>query len=457
MRLTSALALAFGFCFAAGVYGSTLGPTPRPMCLTDERVEGVLVVERTVYLAGRFTKVRPPGALPGDPGEVDRTWFAACDVLTGEVLSWDPAVACDALISNCTNARGQTLALAAGGASVLIGGKFNQVGGVERRHLARVTLATATLEPWDPRPNDRVQRLVVAPDGQRVYGGGNFSSVACLPGGGSCARARVAAWDAATGDLVGSFNPSVAAAGFSTVRALAFSDDGVTLFVGGQFDTLNGLARSGLGAVDAATGTATTAFAPDLEDPNPNDPFVQVYEIVVRGDEVYGCGDWWVTEGQGSQVDQRNVNRFDATTGVADPTFWLGTDGGVQACALVEDLGLLVIGGHFDCVIPHVAGVPEPDQPPCGGDPGFHGQIQRDMVALRLGDGSRYPWNPDTGGIPGTWAIAAVPGSLVVGGGLAWPRSGPTTHENLLAFELPLFVDGFESGSASRWSASLGD
>lgn len=454
MRVTSLPAFLCALVVADGAAG--LQPLPRQICQTDERVEGVLVVGRTVFLAGRFTKVRPPGAGPGDPSEVDRTWFAACDLFSGEVLAWDPAVECDPLVSNCTNARGQTLALAPGGMSLFLGGKFNQVDGVERRHLARVGLLDASVEPWDPRPNDRVQRIVVAPDGERVYVGGNFSAVTCIPGGGSCGRARLAAWDTTTGDLVSAFTPAVAAGGFSTVRSLAFSEDATTLFIGGQFDTLNRLPRSGFGAVDAATGLTTTGFAPNLEDPNPEDPFVQVHEIVVRGDEVYGCGDWWVTEGQGSQVDQRNINRFDASTGLADPTFWLGTDGGVQSCTLVEDLDILVVGGHFDCVIPHVAGVPEPNQPPCGGDPGFHGQVQRDIVALRLTDGSRFPWNPDTGGIPGTWALAAVPGTLVVGGGLTWPRTGATTHENLLAFELPLFADGFETGSAARWSATVG-
>jgi hypothetical protein len=33
-------------------------------------------------------------------------------------------------------------------------------------------------------------------------------------------------------------------------------------------------------------------------------------------------------------------------------------------------------------------------------------------------------------------------------------RTGAATHQTLLAFDLPLFADGFEAGDSDRWSAT---
>ena len=93
---------------------------------------------------------------------------------------------------------------------------------------------------------------------------------------------------------------------------------------------------------------------------------------------------------------------------------------------------------------------PAPSQ--CGSDPLFVGTLQRDLFALDLRDGDLVAWNPDTSGLGGSWAIHATPGRLDVGGQLGWPRTGTATHQNLLAFDLPLFVDGFESEDIDRWS-----
>ncbi|MFN7941335.1 MAG: hypothetical protein U0X73_07025 [Thermoanaerobaculia bacterium] len=427
---------------------------PAAACLTNGQVEDILQVDGFEYLAGRFTKVRPPGASPGDPAEVDRLWFAACDAATGAVAAWDPQVFCDGTLYNCANARGQTLALAADRASIYLGGKFRAVRGVARKHAARVTLAGATLLPWAPEANDRVQRIAVAPDGGRVYVAGNFTSIGgCAP---APCHAYLAATDPASGALLPGFDPqiSTADASFVTVLALAFSAGGGTLYFGGQFDTVGALARSSIAAVDAATGQSVTAFAPRLSDPNPEDPYVQVHDIRSDGHWIYLCGDWWITGDLGGQQDQRNVNRFDPSTGDVDPGFWIATDGGVQACDLDLDLGLLFVGGHFDCVREYQDGLPvDPDAAQCGTDPLFHGTVQHDLFALALADGSLSAWNPDTGGLAGTWAVRVAGGRLAIGGELVWPRLGPPTHVDLLSFDVPLFADGFESGDRTRWSS----
>jgi hypothetical protein len=433
---------------------------PSIACLTDERVEDVLVVGETVFLAGRFAHVRPPGTGPGDPEEVARLWFAACDARTGAVLGWDPQVTCDPVaFPTCANGpRGQTLALAADGASLYLGGKFREVGGALRRHAARVSLVSAAVDPlWLPEPDDRVQRIVVAPDGARVYVGGTFGQIGgCAP---APCHARLAAVDPVSGAAVAAFDPGVASDGdaFSTVHAIAFDASGETLYLGGQFDSVNGVARTSAAAVDAATGAVTGGFAPLLADANPSDPEVQVYDVRLDGEWVYLCGDWWATAGDGDQQDQRNVNRFEPESGDVDPAFWVATDGGVQACALDPNLGVLFVGGHFDCVREWIDSDTPADPSPsqCGADPLFLGTQQRDLFALSLATGALLPWNPDTGGAAGTWALERAGGRLWTGGEIHWPRTGEPTHSGLLAFDVPLFADGFESAGTGRWSAAF--
>lgn len=451
-------------CFlfvATGAWGAQMpGNAPQTTCLADGQIEDILVVDGVVYLAGRFQKVRPPGEVIGGPLEVARNWFAACDAATGAVLAWDPQATCDpGPFPSCSNGpRGQTLALSADRLSIYLGGKFRSIGGVTRRDAAKVARANAALDPsWLPEPNDRVQRLLVAPDGARVYIAGNFTAV------GGCSstpcHAHLAAVSPTTGLLDLSFDPLIESdgGGFATVYSIALSPDAQTLYLGGVFDSVDAARRSSAAAIDSATGATASLFAPALADANPGDPVVQVYDIQVDRDWIYLCGDWWATDGLGDQQNQRNVNRFAPSSGAVDTDFWIATDGGVQACALDPDLGVLFVGGHFDCVRAWIDSTTPLDASPaqCGTDPLFVGTQQRDLFALTVADGTLLPWNPDTGGVAGTWALSRENGRLLVGGELAWPRTGTATHQSLLAYPLPLFADGFELENTDRWSATL--
>ncbi|MCB1009484.1 MAG: hypothetical protein KDB94_11390 [Acidobacteria bacterium] len=464
MRRASALVVAGAFAGASTAVAALPTNAPATACLTDGQVEDVLLLDGVAYLAGRFSHVRPPGAAIGDPEEVERIFFAACDAATGTVLAWNPQATCDAATYPvcANNPRGQTIALSADGQSLYIGGKFREVAGQPRRHAAKVSRATAALDPdWQPEPADRVQRLALAPGGARVYVAGNFTSLGgCSP---APCHAHLAAVDPATGAIDAGFDPRVecddqGGSCFTSVYSLLPDPEGAKLYLGGQFGAVNGVVRDSVAAVDAATGAATLDFAPQLADTNPNDPYVQVHDLAFDGDWLYVCGDWWATGGVGDMQNQRNVNRFDPETGAVDNDFWIATDGGVQACVVDANLGLLFVGGHFDCVREWLDSTTPVDPSPsqCGTDPLFVGTVQRDLFALTLAGGELTAWNPDTGGTPGIWAAAVGEGRLFVGGEVRWPRQATTaTHQNLLAFDVALFADGFERGTVERWSVSL--
>ena len=93
--------------------------------------------------------------------------------------------------------------------------------------------------------------------GGAIFVGGQFSKVRTYNGSSDIARGRLFSFNPKTGGITGlhaTFN--------SEVWALA--TDGRSLFVGGYFDTVNGVKRTGLVKLNAVTGAVITAFNANL-------------------------------------------------------------------------------------------------------------------------------------------------------------------------------------------------
>jgi len=89
-----------------------------------------------------------------------------------------------------------------------------------------------------------------------MYAGGSFSSVSTAAGvspGGTFTRTNLVAFDPTSG-VITSFAPNLNGA----VWALA--TDGTSLYVGGTFTSVNGVARRGLAKLNPSTGAVDTAF-----------------------------------------------------------------------------------------------------------------------------------------------------------------------------------------------------
>src|SRR5207248_7835597 len=146
---------------------------------------------------------------------------------TGTVTAWNPAVV----------GTVYAMALSAAQNRVFLGGDIATVASTARTGLASVTADTGALDAtWAPTASATVRALTVG--NGRVYAGGTFTAVSGLT------RNRIAAFDATTGAVVSTFAPSADGA----VDALTLAPGAATLYVGGEFATLAGSARSRLGA-----------------------------------------------------------------------------------------------------------------------------------------------------------------------------------------------------------------
>ena len=154
--------------------------------------------------------------------------------------------------------NGTVYALAAANGAIYVGGNFTSVrppdalpgtNEVPRNRLAAFDAATGDLLPFNPDLDNTVYALAASPDGSRVFAGGDFMSV-----GGVSVR-RVAAFNTSTGAMITSWKPK------PTSRVAALDASGDTLYMGGQFQSINSQPRVRLAAVDIATG-ALTPWAP---------------------------------------------------------------------------------------------------------------------------------------------------------------------------------------------------
>ncbi|MET0787845.1 MAG: alkaline phosphatase [Cellulomonas sp.] len=219
----------------------SVDPTVTADALPTVQIDGVawaqVVVGNTVYVAGEFTTARPAGS-PVGTDTTPRSNLLAYDLTTGELnTTWAPTV----------NGPAYSIAASPDGTRIYVGGDFTQVNTSARNRFAVLNATTgAVVTAFTGGANAAVRGIVAT--AATVYIAGNFNTVA------GQSRPRVAAFDATTAALK-TWRVSVQP---RQVDSILLSPDGSTLYIGGRFDMINGVARQGIGAVSTSNGVISS-------------------------------------------------------------------------------------------------------------------------------------------------------------------------------------------------------
>jgi PKD repeat protein len=206
------------------------------------------------------------------------------------------------------------------GQKMIIGGTFTTVanatsnGGASynRSRLAAFNATTGVVDTgFAPVFNGPVTTVVPASDGTTVYVGGNFSTV------NGVTRNRVARINVSDGSLVPTFNAGTVSGNVRDMRLV-----GTQLYIGGVFTAVGGQARQRLASIDPGTGAVTTkmnlTFAGTQNGGTTN---VFKMETTPAGDRLMVIGNFAQVGGQ----DRRQIAMIDLSTTPATVSPWATT------------------------------------------------------------------------------------------------------------------------------------
>ncbi|MFN8052497.1 MAG: delta-60 repeat domain-containing protein [Acidimicrobiales bacterium] len=176
--------------------------------------------------------------------------------------------------------------------------------------------------------------------GDTIYVGGNFTGVqrdGDDPTSTVQSQAYLAAFDRDTGAWISTFRPTFN----RTIYALEASSTG-KLLVGGEFTTVNGVARAGLVELDPTTGAIDPTFKAYAE----GSP-TMVREIVRAGSQLYVAGQFYYLHGNGADPWLWNAARIDGVTGAVDLNWIPKFAGGIWDLAIDNDHQQVSAAGYF--------------------------------------------------------------------------------------------------------------
>ncbi len=172
--------------------------------------------------------------------------------------------------------------------------------------------------------------------GSVMYVGGRFTEI--TNGVTTTPQVAIAAFDANTGDWISTFTPVLDGA----VYALQGSPDGSRLFVGGDFENVNGVPTGGLVALDPTTGAIDTSWTGKIGGYN----VVRSFDI--GGSWLYVAGGFTsISSAAGGNAAWR-VARFALGNGVQDSSWRPVIAGGtVRGLAVSPDMDRVYLAGSF--------------------------------------------------------------------------------------------------------------
>ncbi len=140
--------------------------------------------------------------------------------------------------------------------------------------------------------------------GSKVIAGGNFTTVANPGSQATQTRRGIVAFNKSTGALDSAFMPTLN----GDVFALIAGPTAGTVYVGGTFSTVSGVARKGIALLNVADGTVVTSFVPPVVNG-------QVHALVKAGNRLLLGGSFT----KAGSINHAGLASLNATTGKLDP------------------------------------------------------------------------------------------------------------------------------------------
>lgn len=306
-----------------------------------------------------------------------------------------------------------------GPASVILGGSFQRVDGIAHARIVRLAPDSTPVHAWNPQVastgGGTVNSLHV--DGGKLFIGGQFDRV------NGQARNDLAKLDLATGAL----DPTWSANTDGNVLSIV-GDGAGSLFVGGEFQAVDGVARSRLVKIS----TAASGVVDPVWNANAGGGFVRRLLFDAVADRLYVAGFF---TSLGGDVAIRKLGRVAASGSGAVDAGWLPRPGSTVRTLVLDANGRLYFGGSFSSLGNRVVG-----------------RLARTNVRTSADGTPDLSWlpNPDVSGISGSspivYSIAAlVGGGVLVGGDFL--RVDGVERKGVAAVGDRLergFADGFE-------------
>lgn len=261
-----------------------------------------------VYIGGNFQGVNG----------VSRSNLASIDVTTGQPTNWNPEANNSVTDISAFKNRIYTL------------GIFTQLNGQTRRGLASFDTATGGLTTWDPAAVAITYPSRMTFSDSLIYVGGNYNPASPT----SNQRVGLMAFNLNTSAL----NPMSINIGPANRTIGALCLKGNTLYVSGTFESVNGSAREMIAAVHATTG-ALLPWNPIIGVPYNNFPY-GVSEMALSDTTMFIAGNFSSINGQ----PRKNLAEV-GLVGGGLTSFSASTDTAVTT--LTRNGSNLYIGGFF--------------------------------------------------------------------------------------------------------------
>ncbi|WP_420577485.1 choice-of-anchor D domain-containing protein [Ekhidna sp.] len=231
-------------------------------------------------------------------------------------------------------------ALEVDGDYLYIGGQFTTILGSARSSLAKIDKSGASpiLESWDPSPDAPVRALELG--NNSIYVGGNYANIS------STARNCLTKFDTSTGNLDGSFSPSVTTyipynntTVPGKILTMIYDESVDSLYIGGAFDHVGATGVNELAKLNGSDGAVSSGWFP-----NPNN---EVSDMELVGDSLFIGGRFTSAGGQ----SRRSIAKIHASgTGAADANWDPNPPRNNFVFALSMYDGDLYAGGGFNSI-----------------------------------------------------------------------------------------------------------